>query len=97
GEYESRERKVRKPHQYGSSRGFTCILCLEMFRVTANNTTIESNTKMTGIEEAGTDLTHFLLREELETHIQIVHGGRKEYWKKVNGGRHIAAIRKLDS
>jgi len=68
-----------------------------MFKVTSDRETIEENAKLTGNEEAGTDLTRFLLKEEFETHIEIIHGGKREYWNKVNDARRMAKVRKLDS
>jgi hypothetical protein len=50
-----------------------------------------------GFEQPGSDLAHFLLRTELEDHIKLVHGGRKEYWRKVNSGKQIAILRQLDT
>ncbi len=100
GEEESRQRKARKVRSYGSGRGYTCILCLEMFRSAvrpeADEEMLEIEAKQRGAECAGTDLAHFLLKQELEDHIKLIHGGRREYWKKVNDKKRMLKVRELE-
>ena len=97
GAHESRERKARKVRQYGKSYGFTCILCLEMFkessRTEADATVLDLEAKMRGFEQIGTDLARFNRRNELEFHIELAHGGRKEYWRRVNERKRMASVR----
>ncbi len=101
GAIETRQRGARRERTYGSGRGYTCILCLEVFksvsRPEADAEVLELESKMSGYEEPGSDFAHFLLKQDLEIHIKIIHGGRKEYWRKVNGSKWIAQVRKLDS
>ncbi|HYT43050.1 MAG TPA: hypothetical protein VEP90_11960 [Methylomirabilota bacterium] len=106
GAYESRQRKARNESNpgkgsYGRGRGYTCILCLETFRSLvrpeADAYTLELESKTKGFEELGSDLAHFLIKQDLEIHIELIHGGRKEYWKKVSDTRRMTQIRKLDS
>ena len=87
---------------YGRGRGYTCALCLELFhsivRPEADLYTLEIESKMKGIEELGSDIVHFLLRQDLEAHIKLIHGGRKEYWRKLREDKQWKVqVRKLDS
>lgn len=52
---------------------------------------------MKGYEQPGSDLGHFLLKQDLEAHIETVHGGRKQYWKKISDHERMAKVRELDT
>jgi hypothetical protein len=101
GEQESRQRKARMVRSYGSGRGYTCILCLNAFRSLvrseADDEMLELESKSKGYESPDSDLAHFLLKQELEAHIKLIHGGRKTYWKKVFDSKRMSIIRKLDA
>ena len=62
-------------------RGYTCPRCYELFTdsvdIQGQNTWAVVEAKMSGHENAGTDLVHFNSKEELRDHIQRVHFGRR--------------------
>jgi transcription elongation factor Elf1 len=101
GTEESKMRKHNKKRSYGSKRGFTCILCYELFksdtRADADDDMLAVESAMCGFEQPGSDLCRFLTRKDFEAHIKMIHGGRENYWKQINDKKNMAHLRKLES
>jgi hypothetical protein len=72
-ERESGERKFRTS-SLSDKRGFVCYRCAELFA--QSQQTIEMDAKISGIEQPGTSIEVFQLREDLRWHIRNVHGGK---------------------
>ncbi len=100
GAYESRERKARKVRQYGGHYGYTCALCYEMFqevaRANADHEMLRIESEMKGFEQPGTDIVRFNSNAERSEHIKIIHGGWREYYRKLKDRRRMAEIRRLE-
>src|SRR5207249_10994782 len=88
GSVETRQRKSRKTelNQGRANRGFVCNRCREMLQSESrDDSVVEFESKVQGFEQPGSNLYTFRVKQDLESHIRLVHLGKPWADKHIRG------------